>query len=192
MYQWCQIDLSIFTCLDIFCLSGLCRLFCCNPLLLSSDPLHPSLPTPLLSPHVSLSYPSCLFSPVIFSFFLIPPFLSHFILSSLLPPHPFICRSLFFPFIPYLFCLSLSCHAFIPPLLSLLSHLIPLSAHPFIHFPVCQFSYFTDGLSETVLPKQCTKCHFQKPTSNSFSSQTPLSSSNWNGACMYYRILSNH
>lgn len=57
-------------------------------------------------------------------------------MSSPLPPHAFICLSIFSPFIPYLYCLSLSCHAFIPPLLSSLSHLIPLSAHPFIHFPL--------------------------------------------------------
>lgn len=49
--------------------------------------------------------------------------------SSLLTLHP-------------LSALSLCCHAFNPPLLSPQSHLIPLSARPFIHFPICHFSYF--------------------------------------------------
>lgn len=128
-------------------------LFYSNPLLLSSYLFHPSL--------LSLSSSFRLFSRYLFLF-------SHSALPLSLhrvnpvPPHAFICLSLSLsPFIPYLFCLSFSCHAFIPLLLSSLSDLIPLSAHSFIHFPVCQFSYFTDCLSETVLPNQCTKCHFQ-------------------------------
>lgn len=62
------------------------------------------------------------------------------------------------------------------PLLSFLSHLIPLRTHPFIHFPFCHFSYFTDCLSEAVLTKQCTKCHFQKPRATVSSVKTTLSS----------------
>lgn len=122
---------------------------------------------PLSAPHPPVS------SPLFFSFHF---YLSRFILSSTLLAHPFICLSPFAAFIPYLFCLSLPCHTFIPPLLSFLSHLIPLCTHPFIRFPICHFGYFTDCLSETVLTKQCAKCHFLKTESNSFLGQIALSS----------------
>lgn len=88
--------------------------------------VHPFLSHPAsLSPRLS--------SPCGFSSFLPPPCLSALILSSPLPSHAFICLSLFLPFMPYLCRLSLSCHAFIPPLLSSPSHLDPLGAHAF-HF----------------------------------------------------------
>lgn len=79
--------------------------------------------------------------PLPFRLFLITPHLPHLVVSSPLPPHAFICLPPSSPFIPYRHCLSavmLSTLPSYPPQ----SHLIPLSARPFIHFPVCHFSYF--------------------------------------------------
>lgn len=125
------------------------------PLLLSPYPFHPGLLTflsrpreyhpPLpsfFSPHPPVS------PPVIFSFSPIPPYLSHFIVSPPLPPHAFICLSILtlHPLSRLSFSL-LSCFHPSPLIPPVSSHLIPLSAHPFIRFPVRQFSYFTDCLS---------------------------------------------
>lgn len=113
--------------------------------------------------------------PVICSFFLIPPYISHFIVSSLLPPHAFICLPLFYPsslissvFLSPVMLSSLPSYPFC--LISFLFPLILSSVSPSVSLVT-----FTDCLSETVLPKQCTKCHFHNTTSNSFCSQTTLS-----------------
>lgn len=130
-------------------------LFYSNPLLLSPYPFHPGLLTPLPSPRVSPSSPF-VFSPLTLlsllllslPFFPIPLYLSHFIVSSPLTPHAFICLSI--PTLHPLSRLSFSLLSHFHPsplILPVSSHLIPLSAHPFIRFPVCQFSYFTDCLS---------------------------------------------
>lgn len=84
--------------------------------------------------------------------------LSHFVLSSLPPPHPFIHLTL--PLHPL--SLSLSCLAFIPLLPSHPSCLIPLSAHPFICFLLCQFSDFTGCLSGTVFAIKVDKTSLLK------------------------------
>lgn len=102
---------------------------------------HPPLPS-FFSPHPPVS-PS-----VISSVFPIPPYLSHFIVSSPLTPHAFICLSILTLHPLSRLSFSLLSHFHPSPLiLPVSSHLIPLSAHPFIRFPVCQFSYFTDCLS---------------------------------------------
>lgn len=72
--------------------------------------------------------------------------------SSLLTLHP-------------LSALSLCCHGFNASPLSSQSHLIPLSSRLFIHFPRLSLELFY-RLSQSLLPKQCTTCHFQKPTSS--------------------------
>lgn len=178
-YLWCQIDLTIFPRSDIFCLPGLCRLE--SPCFRLPALFNPGLPIPPLI-STCIAPPSLLsLLPRYHFLLLIPPSFSHFILSSLLPPHPFICLSLFLPIMPYLFRLSVCCHAFIPPSYPP----CPISSHFSLFLssvsPLCQFRCFSDDLSETVLPKQCTKCHFQKPASNSCSSKTPPSSLNWRG-----------
>lgn len=100
------------------CLHSLSSLIPITPPSLSFSAHVPPSPLPLSSPFLSLHLTS--------------------LASSCHPRYPLMLSSVF----PYshpsslICCLSLSCHAFIPPLLSFLSHLIPFSAHPFIHFPL--------------------------------------------------------
>lgn len=110
----------------LICLLFRCFLSAVVVYITISCPSLPTLFTPvypfLLSPHASLSPPSCLFLTVIISFSFIPPFLSLFILLSLPPPHPFIC-------------LSLTLHA-----LSLLSFSLLSCFHPLPSYPYCLIS----------------------------------------------------
>lgn len=95
----------------------------------------------LLSLSFTLLPPLSSLLPLPFRLFLIAPHLPHLVVSSPLPPHACIYLPPSSPFIPYRHCLSavmLSTLPSYPPQ----SHLIPLSARPFIHFPVCHFSYF--------------------------------------------------
>lgn len=122
-----------------------------------------------------LSSPSCLFSRYLFLF-------SHYILPiSLHPCHP--CYPLMLSSVSlYSYPSFRISSVFLSPVMlsSLPSYPSRLISSHFLFIlssisPVCQSSYFTDCLSETVLPKQCTKCHFKKPTSNSCCSPTILS-----------------
>lgn len=121
MYHWCQIDSAIFTLMFRYFLSVRVVTGCfCLPTLFT--PVYPFLSHPHMyhAPLPSFSSPRPpVSSPVIFSFFLIPPYLSHFIVSFLLPPHAFICLSHSYPS-------SLISSVFLSPVM-----LSSLSSYPF-------------------------------------------------------------